>query len=206
MSTLYGGGVGTYGCGWASLLVAPIEEPVALDDLLLHCRVDSALDASQVEAYGLAARHWVEQVTKRQLLTATWRYTLATLPLVDTLWLPKPPLQSVETVTYVDTAGVTQTLDTATYVVETAPLPGHLRLAYGQRWPGVQAGPGAVQVDFIAGWDDVLRVPPPLLQAIRLLTAHWFERRESTHEGPPLAEIPHGVLALVTPYKVVDFY
>jgi uncharacterized phiE125 gp8 family phage protein len=62
-----------------------------------------------------------------------------------------PPLRTVESVKYVDTAGAEQTLDPASYEVLTAT--GQLVLAHGGAWPSVRSGIEAVRIRFTAGYD-----------------------------------------------------
>ena len=64
-----------------------------------------------------AATAKAEELCWRQLITATWVAKCDRWPATE-LWLPKPPLQSVNSIQYVDAAGDTQTLDTSVYDVD----------------------------------------------------------------------------------------
>jgi uncharacterized phiE125 gp8 family phage protein len=68
-------------------------------------------------------RDRAEGATDRAFLTQTWDYTRDGFPDDTVLELPKPPLQSVTHVKYLDTAGVEQTWPATHYVVE-APAGG----------------------------------------------------------------------------------
>ncbi len=57
-------------------LVAPTAEPVSLAEAAEHCRVETGLEDGVITRCVRAARHYVESVTGRQLVTATWRLTL----------------------------------------------------------------------------------------------------------------------------------
>jgi uncharacterized phage protein (predicted DNA packaging) len=48
--------------------------------------------------------------------------------------------------------------------------------------------------------DDGAEVPAPLRQAMLMLVGHWFMAREATAEGH-LEAVPHGVAALIAPYR-----
>ncbi|MCG7626049.1 head-tail connector protein [Epibacterium sp. Ofav1-8] len=48
--------------------------------------------------------------------------------------------------------------------------------------------------EFPEGW------PPSVLQAIRLLVAHWYSNREAVAPGV-MAEVPYGVKAMLAPYR-----
>jgi uncharacterized phiE125 gp8 family phage protein len=62
-----------------------------------------------------------------------------------------PPLRTVASVKYVNTAGVEQTLDPASYEALTAT--GRVVLAYGGAWPSVRSGIEAVRIRYTAGYD-----------------------------------------------------
>lgn len=88
--------------------------------------------------------------------------------------LPFPPLRSVASITYLDTAGVEQTLLAANYLVSgQATASGRVRPAPGLTWPALAAGrPEAVRIRFEAGYaadDPQLR---PVKQAIVLAAVH----------------------------------
>ncbi len=67
--------------------------------------------------------------------------------------LPFPPLRSIVSVTYLDTAGVLQTLPEDAYTTCGAPI-ATLVPAHGQTWPEVLPAPNAVTVRFVAGYED----------------------------------------------------
>jgi len=46
-------------------------------------------------------------------------------------------------------------------------------------------------------------VPPPLVQAMRLLCGHWYEQRTQVIVGTITAQIPVGIHALLNPYRVL---
>ena len=48
--------------------------------------------------------------------------------------------------------------------------------------------------EFPEGW------PSSVLQAIRLLVAHWYVNREAVAPGV-MAEVPYGVKAMLAPYR-----
>lgn len=57
---------------------------------------------------------------------------------------------------------------------------------------------GMVAVTFEAGFDPL---PPDLAQAVLLLAAHWYERREAADAA--LAPLPLGVASLLAPFREV---
>jgi len=62
----------------------------------------------------------------------------------------------------------------------------------------------AFEVAFTAGYGDAASdVPQPIRQAVQLLVAHWFERREPVAFGAGPQEVPAIVAGLLQPYRRV---
>lgn len=166
-------------------VTAPPLEPLTLDEAKAHCRVDGATDDALLTALVQVAREWCEGVTERALVTQTWRLTLDAFPLdprdpCAPIRLPRPPLQAVTSVQYVDATGATQTLDPAQYVVEPGTLPGQIRLAYGAAWPMTRRQPGAVTITYTAGYGAAATdVPAALRQAMLLMIGDLYANREA---------------------------
>ena len=62
----------------------------------------------------------------------------------------------------------------------------------------------AFEVDFTDGYgDEADDVPGPIRHALKLLVAHWFERREVVVLGLGPQEVPATVAGLLLPYRRV---
>jgi uncharacterized phiE125 gp8 family phage protein len=190
-----------------SLVTAPSGEPVSLAEARQQLRLsDSASDENDlITGLIAAARERAEAVTGRQLVTATWDHRLDEV-CEDAIVLPKPPLQTVVSVTYIDSAGATQTWSAAEYQVDAPSGPyarkGRLAPLPSATWPIAQSGRfNAITVRFTAGYGAAVNVPHVIRQAMLLMIGGWFENREDMVSGG-LASIPLGALALLTPYKV----
>jgi uncharacterized phiE125 gp8 family phage protein len=60
----------------------------------------------------------------------------------------------------------------------------------------------AYEVFFTAGYgDEPEDVPAPIRQALLMLVAHWFERREPVVLGAAPQEVPATVAGLLLPYR-----
>lgn len=194
------------------LVTAPTLDPVTIAEARAHCRADSAEEEGLIAGYILAARQHVETHLRRALLTQTWDLT------IDEAWplhhvagrtrhrivLPLPPLQSVVSITYVDTTGATQTLAADQYhVAKIDSGEWVIEPAYGVTWPTVRSQLAAITVRFIAGYgSNPGDIPEPIRQAMLLLIGSWFENREQVITGTIVAELPMGVEALLFPHRV----
>jgi len=205
------------------LVQGPALEPVTLGEAKQHCRVEIPDDDALIAGYILAARDHVERETRRAIITQTWdlRIDSHLWNRIDSRWpiywaggrygfctgieLPRPPLQSVTSVSYVDLAGVSQVLAANQYqvVVRNGQSgEGLIVPAYGVSWPDVRDQPDAVTVRFVAGYGGSELVPHAIRQAMLLLIGHWHEHRESVVVGSTVAELPMAVQALLFPFRV----
>ena len=108
-----------------------------------HLRVDADItgDDGLIAALIVTARQQAgEHRTGRALVTQQWRLGLDRFA-DDSLELPLPKLQSVQSVTYLDADGVRQTLAGAGYDVVTDELVGRLLPAFGKHNQTAASGP-----------------------------------------------------------------
>lgn len=165
--------------GWTlTRTVAPGIPAVGLEELKDHLRVTHDEEDSEIATYGLAAEEAVEAELSRALITQTWVLKLDRFPCWE-IKMPRPPLQSVTSVQYLDSAGATQTLATSVYTVDTTSTPGRIHLAYEQEWPTTQDVPNAVIVTYKAGGTTAADVPHPTRQMVKLLVGEMYENRET---------------------------
>lgn len=204
------------------LVTGPAVEPVLLADASLHLRITPGQtdEDSLVTALVSAARELCETATRRAFVTQTWDLFLDGFPGTAQLWyvlrnlqrgrppltgreqtieVPRPPLQSVVSVTYADQNGNPQTLDPSLYRVS-AGTPGRLTPAYGLTWPTARNETDSVRVRFTAGYGDNTQCPVSLAPAIKLLVGHWYDNRSTVEVGigMTVAELPVAVKALLS--------
>lgn len=132
------------------LKIPPVCEPIDVDEAKAHLRVDGTGEDRFIKRAIEAARQIAEYDTNRQLVVATHELVLPQF--YSTMYLPKPPLVEVSSITYVDSAGNTQTLATANYDVHTDELVAYIRCAYGYTWPTTRGVKNAVTITFISGY------------------------------------------------------
>src|SRR5712691_10534347 len=97
------------------LVMGPTEEPVSLDEAKAHLRVDLDAEDDLIEDAITAARETLEIEMRRSFLSTTWTLGLDHFPWRGFLRLPRPPLQRVEAMTYLDVDGAEQTLEPTVY-------------------------------------------------------------------------------------------
>jgi len=145
-----------------------------------------------------AATDRAELATGRQLITATYDQVLDRFPDAHTIELPKPPLQSVTSVTYRDSTGTLQTLDASRYVVTNAvAVPpvlnprqprGRIDLAPGEVWPATYGQAGDVVIRFVCGYGAASAVPSLLKDAILMDLATRYAQRENVITGASVTD------------------
>lgn len=168
-------------------LTPPGVEPITLADVENQCRIDSLSDESAaIDLFIAATRQRAEAVTRRALITQQWRLTVDGFPGCNTpIAIPLPPLQSVDSITYVDTAGITQTLDPELYRVITDDEPARLLPLFEHVWPSTRGDIGMVSITFTCGYgDNHGAVPAAIRQWMLLNVANLYENRESLTAAP----------------------
>lgn len=186
-----------------ALVALPSTEPVTLAEAKAHLRVTATDDDTLVDSLIATARQWVEDFTRRALITQTWDYTLDAF--ADEIEIPLPPLQSVNSVKYLDVDGVEQTLAATEYTVDTAATRGLVRPAYGKSWPSVRDQANAVTIRFIAGYGTAAAVPGTIKAAVLLMLGELYARRETAIVGAPIATVPVSAEYLLWPYRSLRF-
>lgn len=155
-----------------------------------------------------AARQEAETELRRALVTQTWDLYLDAFPYWE-IRLPKPTLQSVTSITYVDTDGVTQTLDASDYLVDTASEPGRVTPVFGGVWPVTRWQTNAVKIRFVCGYGAAAAVPQGIKNWMLMRIGALYENRESLMIGQVFhsaaLEASDFTGGLLDPFRVVTF-
>jgi len=183
----------------ALLTTPPAQEPVTLDEARAHLRVTASDEDTAIARLVATARAHVERATGRALLTQGWRLYLDAWPPGRVVRLPVAPVRSIEAVTVYDGDGVPETLSASALTLDGAGTPPRLKVALGATPPG--QGLNGIEIDFTAGYGaSATDVPAPLVQAILMLVAHWFDHRDLGADMAT-AQVPGGLEALIAPYR-----
>lgn len=189
--------------GRLKLVTAPASEPVTTAEAKSHLRIETAFtaDDTYIDTLIKAAREMCESYLDRSFVNTTWDYVFDGFPVVDqvgvyrgAILIPKSDLASVTSVTYLDTAGDSQTLVQGTdYGVLTGtggavyPLPG-------QVWPSTDdERHGSVTIRFVAGYgSSASNVPAAVKHAILMTIGSLYE-----HRGDGPSELPDVAIRLL---------
>ena len=172
---------------------APTVEPVTLTEAKAHMRVDGDEDDARLTALITAARNHCEVYTNRQFITASWKLYCDHFENVQLI--PRPPFQSVTSITYVDLDGDTQTVTATIYTTDLIDEPGRILLADGQTWPSHRGSQeDRVIIEYKAGYGLTASTVP---QNIRTAMLFWIEGVYDGNKDATLA-----CERLLEPYRV----
>jgi uncharacterized phiE125 gp8 family phage protein len=155
----------------------------------------------ELVAFIAAARIYTEDGTGRAWVNQTRDLTLDGFPKgMEPIRVPRLPLVSVTSVTYVGTDGVTKTWASTLYDVDI--VGGRIAPKFGEVYPTAQDQQNAVAVRFVCGYGaSASSVPQTARAAMKLLVGHWWTHREAVAVGA-MAEVPLAVDALLSTLKV----
>lgn len=193
---------------------APAALPVARDAVLYrHLKIDpsgspsSHIDDDLIDAQLGAARDQCEQTeTGRTLITTTFDLWLSGWPCGKVIEIPRPPLQSVTSVTYLDSSSAEQTLSSDNYRVHTPAGPtamhGQIELKPAYSWPTLGDDNWPVVIRFVAGYGDAPSdVPFGIRSWIMLLTGSMYAHRDSEVLGTISTEMKFSN-RLLDPFRI----
>ncbi len=189
------------------LVTPPALEPLSLQEVKDHLRVDGMEEDSYIEPLIKPAREWAEAFLNRALITQTWDLFLERFPRSSRtqIEIPLPALQQIVSVKYQDELDVEQTWSNTLYTVDTNREMGRIIPNVNETYPNTFGHIHDVTIQFVAGYGlNQQDVPRAIMQGMLLKIGHWFERREES-SVVPLNRIPDGVKDLLTPYAVTRF-
>lgn len=183
-----------------TLLTGPAVEPLDLDDVKAHLRLDGSDEDALLASLIATSRSHIEAALGLALNTQVWRWQADCWPASGVVELMTRPLQVVNQVAVRNADGALHIIDPADYRVDVAGG----RVAPTARWPNPGVRLGGIEIEFAAGYGGAASdVPEPIRQALRLLVAHWYEVRNPVHIGSMVSRVPDTVSELLRPYRAV---
>jgi len=183
-----------------TLLSGPAVEPLDLDDVKAHLRLDGDDEDALLTSLIATSRSHVEAALGVALITQAWRRQDDCWPRSGVVALMTRPVQSVDRIAVRGANGAETLVAASDYTMDLASG----RLAPVFRWPEPGARLGGIEIDFTAGFGAVATdVPEPIRQALRLLVAHWYEVRSPVNIGTMATRVPDTVSELLRPFRAV---
>jgi len=177
------------------LITARIKNSVTLDDVKNHLRITATDEDDYLSALMDAAQEFCEDYTNRKYEAETWKLLLDEFPKV--IELPFSPVSSVTHVKYYDTDENQQTLSTDDYETSLNAEPVTIKPVTDSSFPSTYDMYEAVEVQFVCGASAPAICPMTFRQAILILIADMYQKRESTvHRYPDTVDM------LLQPLKV----
>ena len=188
-------------------------QPVSLRQVHQHLRLFTEYgqhpDDDLIEVYIQAATGAAEDYLQRYLAQRTLRLKRDDFPIenqdgVTIITLPVYPVLSVDSITYVDTAGATQTL--TGYEVDSDSVPARIRVVEP---PNVKEGLARLTINVTVGYDSGTSppsadlIPAQIKQAILLMAGQMYEHRENVVVGQGATEVPMSFQYLLHPHRVL---
>lgn len=158
----------------------PYEEPVTLGEVKRHLRVmHSDLD-TEIRSLIREARDWFERTHGKTLRLAVTRTTAWGCWPSGPIYPAFPPLKSVTSITYYDTANSSQTLASSNYdTITSTYLPPFIDWSKDAVLPDTYDRPDAITLTYVTGWASRDTIPDAARQAIKLHISARF------HESDP---------------------
>ncbi|MEN3209739.1 hypothetical protein PUR23_06735 [Methylorubrum populi] len=161
-------------------------EPVSVAEMRAYLRLasDETAEDALIARLIPAARAAVEAQARRLLRPARFRVVLAAWPRLGLLPLPLSPLVAVLRAGLVDARGTLTEIDPGPVRIGPDPWEAPC-LSFGPDLPPPGAASALIEVSAGCGGDGP-PIPEPLVQALRLTVADWFENRgDAGGAGPP---------------------
>jgi uncharacterized phiE125 gp8 family phage protein len=204
-------------------IAAPGVEPVTRAEAKVFLRLDSDLtdDDTLIDTLISAARTYAEAYCGRSFITQQWRLVLDTFPSPQTFGVPwgrpwsippqaiqleRGPVQSVQSVQYLDMGGTLQTMPASQYTADLASPQPRITPVFGAIWPIPLPQIGAVQVNYTTGYGGAAaNVPAGIRQWMLMRVATLYRNREevailSRGKVDPLPFVD----CLLDPYRVIE--
>jgi uncharacterized phiE125 gp8 family phage protein len=186
----------------AQNIVADPVEPVTLQRAKEHCNVTLPDWDAYISTLITVAREMAEGKLNRTIMRR--QLTQVFDDFSGPLRLAKPPLVSIDSITYIATDGTSQAVDTSIYYVSTKPEPARINLMPGFSWPALHDQTGAVVVTYTAGYAPE-EVPAAIIHWMLLQIGTMYENRETVSAGVQLYDMSERVTdLLIQPYRVYE--
>ena len=176
--------------------VAPTQKPITLEEAKAFLRVTDTADDATINLLIGAVTDHVENVTNRQLNTAT--YELYSNNLITKL--PKNPIQSLSKIEYMDVDGSYVELDDTTYYLYEN---NGVALINYSEFPSIYVHEKAIKITCVSGY---VKVPDAIKSYMNVTISTLYENREKFFVGASIAEFSNEFIEnMLSSYRVRSF-
>lgn len=202
---------------------APAKPLFTVADLKDCLRISGSTnsDETMLAAYEAAAEEWLEGLAGISIMKQTWTLNAdqfpsnrdlsnrslygysAQFPLGKPIKLPRGPVISIDTFSYLDVNGnaVDFKATSPNWQAALGERPPALYPPFGGYFPTAQWVPGALTIVMTCGMsgtaDDPKVVDNDVKMAVRFLVAHWWENREPVPVNLNPQKLPYGLEAMI---------
>ena len=120
------------------LITPPRVEPISLAEVKAQLGIADTAQDAVLNRRIVEAREYAESFMRRAIVKQTWDWGMTAWPASSILDVPLGSLQSVDSITYWDAAGVLQILASTDYQVDTSSLVGRIMPESGKSWPDLR--------------------------------------------------------------------
>lgn len=159
----------------------PTFEPVTVQEVKRKLGIADAVDQYDLDMSGwiTSARKQLERQAMLVCATGTFTVKRTGWGPGDYFELPSSlrPCSAVTAITYVDSAGATQTWSTSQYSLDTFTIQPIVKLGYGYVWPSLRGDINGITITATAGYASAALVPDDVKDAIAMrIRAMWSEQ------------------------------
>ena len=184
-----------------NVTTAPTETPISVEDVKTHSVIFISDDDAYIETLIGAATAYAENYLGRSLCTQTLTLTLDAFPSV--IDLPRTPVQSVTSISYLDANGDSQAF--TDYQSDLSGTLSHqIKPAPGFNWPDTREVFGAATVVYVAGYGAASDVPQDIKAALLLMVGSLYENRENELTGVSWSPVSFTTECLLKPYRLTQ--
>lgn len=175
--------------------IAPLLEPVTLDEMKLFLRVLHSDDDALIGSMITAASQSAELIMNRQIMPCT--YELYFDVMQSEIILPRPPFIALDSFQVFNGAIWN---DVADYELDDKATPA---LLYPASWSTISPGKNSVKIIYTAGYADASKVPESIKAWIKIQVSTYYENREAFVIGTIVSSLPSShVDSLLNRYRV----
>lgn len=171
------------------------SEALSLTDVKNHLRITASDDDDALRLFIAAIRRKTENYLGKTLVTSTWEYKADSFS--EEIELPMSPVQSITSVSYVDTDGITQTFSNIQFDAK-----GRLKPSFNNSWPSTRDQFDAVTVTYLAGQTHAGNVDQDIKLAMLLWIGSCDISRENMLIGTTVSEIPESAKSILNMHRI----